>query len=629
MVLAAGNGSRIGGGALPKPLRPIGGVPLIVRVLRTLGEAGIGEVMIVVGHQGDEVRRAIESEPGLPIALHFAVNDRFMGKNGLSLLAASSFVEGECLLAMADHLCSPDLVRKVLCAQIPEGACVLGVDHEIDRCFDLEDATKVRIAQDRVADIGKDLDHYDAIDTGVFRIGPALCEELGRIDREAGDCSLSDGVRALAIKGRFHAFDVGRVRWIDVDTPAAILRAEAMIRVFGDRLCDEPAGPAAPAVDPEAMELFAPTWVRAAKPYNEDHFALAERQGDVLRMMSNESPFAPSPRVLEAIARAASQANLYPTSGKDLKRCLAQREGLEAGSVLLGCGSAELIDIVIRTFVAPGEEVLLSVPTFSMYEARTRTAGGIPVLVPMTDDHELDVPALIHAVTERTKVIFLCTPNNPTGNCIPEPELRRILRLGLPTVIDEAYLWLGSHGSFVHLLGEFPNAIFLRTFSKALGLAGLRLGYAIAHPAVTGLLSRVKIPWNVPSVIVAAAMAVLEDHSEQDARMAELCAAREGLIRDLEALPGVVPLPSEGNFVMLDVSGTSWTADDLVAALLAEGALIRSLAVHHAKGRRFVRITVGTAEQNTSCVAMLGRVLSRPRRTARGPFDLVGRDAGR
>ena len=144
--------------------------------------------------------------------------------------------------------------------------------------------------------------------------------------------------------------------------------------------------------------------------------------------------------MVNAIVQAALGSNLYPSRAGELRAKLAERNGLEADQVLLGAGSAELIDLTIRTFVGPGEEVLISVPTFSMYEARTRTVGGIPVMVPMTVDNCFDVPALIRAITERTKVIFLCTPNNPTGNRIDEAQLRRVLRLGLPTVIDEAYV---------------------------------------------------------------------------------------------------------------------------------------------------------------------------------------------
>ena len=618
IVLAAGTGSRLSEGAdvLPKPLRVVGGVPLVVRVLRTLRSAGIQEAVVITGFQGEAVRTALRAEKGLGLKLSFVDNQHFDKKNGVSLLAASAFVDRECLLTMSDHLYSPELVRRLLAAEVPEGSCALAVDYDIERCFDLDDATKVGVEHGKIKRIGKELESYDALDTGVFRIGPALIAELAAVEASTGDCSLSDGVQALSRRGRFLATDVGDVRWVDVDTPQAMACAEAMLRVFGDTLGDEPGSGQPPIIDPESIEFYAPSWVRAAKPYNEDHFAVADSQTDLLRMMSNESPYTPSPRVINAIVEAATRGNFYPGGAPALRSKLARRDNQIEGSVILGAGSTELIDLVIRTFVGPGEEVLLSVPTFSMYEARTRTVGGIPVLVPMTEDHDHDLSGLIRGVTERTKVIFLCTPNNPTGGRISEADLRRLLRLGLPTVIDEAYHEFSPGESFSRLLEEFPNAIVLRTFSKAFGLAGIRLGYALAHPAVVRLLSRVKVPWNIPGITLAAASAALDDAAEFDARMGELRLAREELTEKLVRIDGLSPVPSEGNFVLIDVSATGQSAERLVESMLKDGVLIRSLSVHHAK-RSYVRVTVGTREQNMRCVAAFERVLgSRSRREA-------------
>jgi histidinol-phosphate aminotransferase len=327
-------------------------------------------------------------------------------------------------------------------------------------------------------------------------------------------------------------------------------------------------------------------------------------------MMSNESPFPPSQRVMQAIVEAASRGNHYPGGSKALGDKITRREGLTSGSVLFGAGSTELIDVIIRTFVGPGEEVLLSVPTFSMYEARTRVTGGIPVLVPMTDDHDHDLGGLIRAVNERTKVIFLCTPNNPTGNRMSREDLRRMLRLGLPTVIDEAYFDFENDGTSTGLLAEFPNAIVLRTFSKAFGLAGMRLGYALAHPVVVRLLSRVKVPWNVPGIVLAAAAAALDDQAEFEARRQELSDGRLELFNCLSLVPGLAPVPGEGNFVLIDVSRTAIPAERLVEQLLEQGILIRSLKVHHA-AKSYVRVTVGTREQNLRCVRAFERVLGR------------------
>ena len=625
-MLAAGLGSRLseGGDVTPKPLRRVAGVALIVRVLRTLEAAGIEHAVVVIGHGGHLIKDVVAEETCLGLEITFVENTDYLKKNGVSVLSAAAFIDRECLLTMSDHLYSPELVRRLLAADMPVGGAALAVDYDIPRCFDLDDATKVGVEHGRIVRIAKELDAYDALDTGVFRIGPSLVAELARVAEHNGDASLSDGVQALSRRGVFAAVDVGEVRWIDVDTQPALERAEAMLRVFGEDLGDEPGSGEASIIDPEAIETFAPSWVRAAKPYDEHHFAVAEKEG-AARMMSNESPFPPSPRVMQAIIDAASRGNHYPGGSKSLCDKISRREGLASGSVLFGAGSTELIDVVIRTFVGPGEEVLLSVPTFSMYEARTRVSGGIPVLVPMTDAHEHDLNGLIRAVNERTKVLFLCSPNNPTGNRMSREDLRRMLRLGLPTVIDEAYFDFETDGSSTSLLAEFPNAIVLRTFSKAFGLAGMRLGYALAHPVVIRLLSRVKVPWNVSGIVLAAAAAALDDQAEFEARREELSSGRVELFNALSLVPGLAPVPGEGNFVLIDVSRTGQSAERLVELLLEQGVLIRSLTVHHA-ARSYVRVTVGMREQNLRCVRAFERVLGRgtrrePLALAVGPSD--------
>jgi histidinol-phosphate aminotransferase len=200
-----------------------------------------------------------------------------------------------------------------------------------------------------------------------------------------------------------------------------------------------------------------------------------------------------------------------------------------------------------------------------------------------------------------------------------------MLGLGLPTVIDEAYFDFENDGSAVGLIAEYPNAMILRTFSKAFGLAGLRLGYALAHPTVIRLLSRVKVPWNVPSVVLAAAGAALDDQAEFEARRAELSSGRIELFRALSLVPGLSPVEGEGNFVLIDVSRTGQSAERLVEQMLEQGVLIRSLTVHHA-ARSYVRVTVGTQEQNKRCVRAFERVLGRGARReanvlAAGPSD--------
>lgn len=240
IVLAAGTGSRLVSGEIePKPLKPVAGVPLLVRILRTLSAEGIREVVIVTGYKQDLIRRALDannSDHALDLDITFVTNERFDKKNGVSLLAARDYVAPSTLLTMADHLYAPAIVRRLNALALPDEAAALGVDYDIPRCFDLDDATKVRVERGLIVDIGKEIPKYDALDTGVFRIGPSLIASLDRVYNERGDCSLSEGVRALADRGLFAACDVGDARWVDVDTPAALVEAERMLALYGDGL---------------------------------------------------------------------------------------------------------------------------------------------------------------------------------------------------------------------------------------------------------------------------------------------------------------------------------------------------------------------------------------------------------
>jgi 1L-myo-inositol 1-phosphate cytidylyltransferase len=235
VILAAGLGSRLADGSpVPKPLREVAGVSLIVRIIRALEKGGIREIAIVIGYLGDELRKGL-SESEHRAKLSFFPNDEYEKPNGTSLLKARDFVTGPTLLLMSDHLWSPQLLKSVASYPIAERESVLGVDHRIDACFDLDDATKVQVQGDRIVRIGKELDEYNALDTGLFLITPALIEALDAVNGPEG-CSLSQGVAALAKDGRMKAADVGNANWIDVDTPEAHTEAERLIAEFGDDL---------------------------------------------------------------------------------------------------------------------------------------------------------------------------------------------------------------------------------------------------------------------------------------------------------------------------------------------------------------------------------------------------------
>jgi histidinol-phosphate aminotransferase len=350
-------------------------------------------------------------------------------------------------------------------------------------------------------------------------------------------------------------------------------------------------------------------WVRESQSYSDRHLDFAWQHPGLLRMMSNENPLPPPESVLKAIEQVARMGNLYPDTGLALRQKLGKAAGLTAENVILGNGSTDVLDFVLHTFVAPGEEVVISVPTFPMYETRTRVNGGVPVLVPMTPDYRWDIEGILDAVSNKIKLIFLCSPNNPTGNTIPEVDLRRMLNLGVPTVLDEAYYDLETEPkSYASLIREYPNLIITRTFSKAFGLAGLRVGYALASEEAIGYLSRMKTPWNVSLIALAAALAAVEDEEDQARKRQAILEGRRYLIEELAKIPGLKPFHSEGNFVLVDAAGSGLTAKKIADALLDQGIFIRSMVVHHL-GPSFVRVTVGTPEQNRRCVQAFRRLV--------------------
>lgn len=235
LILAAGFGSRLSDGRpVPKPLREVAELPLIVRIIRGLEKGGVREIGIVIGYLGDDLMSGLLDYEHRA-KLSFFINDEYEKPNGTSLLKARDFVTGPTLLLMSDHLWSPDLLSAVGSCPVGEQQSALGVDYRIDACFDLDDATKVQVQDGRIVRIGKQLKDYNALDTGLFLITPALIEALDAVNGREG-CSLSEGVAALASKGRMRGVDVGDATWIDVDTPEAHAEAERLISALGEEL---------------------------------------------------------------------------------------------------------------------------------------------------------------------------------------------------------------------------------------------------------------------------------------------------------------------------------------------------------------------------------------------------------
>jgi choline kinase len=231
IILAAGRGQRLNGHEVPKPLAHVGGMPLLRRTLRALAQNGVNDVAIVIGYRGGEIRAAFPAgEEGQ--RLTWIENPEWEKPNGVSVLAARSFLKGRSFLLMSDHVFCPDVLAPLTRLDRRADGSILVVDPDIPRCFDLADATKVRRNGDLIVDIGKGIEEYDAIDTGIFVISPALMDELAALEAP----SLSDGVRGLCRRGLMRAHDIGGRLWQDVDTPETKHHTEWLLRAYGPEL---------------------------------------------------------------------------------------------------------------------------------------------------------------------------------------------------------------------------------------------------------------------------------------------------------------------------------------------------------------------------------------------------------
>jgi choline kinase len=233
LILAAGNGTRMRplSAGLPKPLVEFRGRPILEHVILRAQEAGVEEFVIVVGYRGDLIRRSLESQWNGGASLTFVENRDYHKHNGISALKARNALEGNFLLLMADHLFEPETARKLLQQRLAPREVILAVDPKVDRIFDIDDATKVLRAGDRIVDIGKEIVDYDALDTGMFLCSPALFDDLESASKD-GNCSLSDGMLRLADEGRLRAMEIGDAQWHDVDTPEALAYADAESLVY-------------------------------------------------------------------------------------------------------------------------------------------------------------------------------------------------------------------------------------------------------------------------------------------------------------------------------------------------------------------------------------------------------------
>jgi histidinol-phosphate aminotransferase len=346
-----------------------------------------------------------------------------------------------------------------------------------------------------------------------------------------------------------------------------------------------------------------------ARPYDATHHDFAWQHRELHRMMSNECPLPPPPVVVEAVMDALRDGNLYPNTAWELRDALAERNGVPAASVMLGNGSTEVIDVVVRALIEEGDEAVIQVPTYAYFETQVRLQGGTPVLVPLRPDHGFDVGAMLASINDRTKLLMLCSPNNPTGNSISRADLERLLGAGLPVVVDQAYVECGYGEAFATLVERHPNLMIAHTMSKAYGLAALRVGYLVADPRFIDLLLRVRIPFSIGLLSARGCLAAVRDPDMLEERRTYISTERERLFEALRAMPALTPFESQGNFILIDVSRTGRTSTAIADFCKREGLVLLRAVTAHGLGDGHIRVTVGRRDENDLFLALIRRAV--------------------
>ena len=361
---------------------------------------------------------------------------------------------------------------------------------------------------------------------------------------------------------------------------------------------------------------LAPSNIHAIAPYQPGKpiTELAREMGlapeSIIKLASNENPLGVSPKAYEAMQDALLDIARYPDGNSfALRDCVCRKFGVAPGQLVFGNGSNDILELAARAFLAPGTEAVYSQHAFAVYALVTQATGAQGVVVPARDfGHDLE--AMLAVITDKTRIVFIANPNNPTGTLLGKAELRAFLAKvpsSVLVVLDEAYdeyLSAEYKSEAIGWLAEFDNLLISRTLSKAYGLAGLRVGFGLASTAIADLMNRVRQPFNVNSVAQAAAVAALEDEAFVERSRALNQAGMVQITRGLEQL-GLSYIPSYGNFVSFKVNG----AGAVYQQLLQNGVIVRPVAAYEMPD--YLRVSIGLFEENARFLQVLAEILNK------------------
>ncbi len=330
---------------------------------------------------------------------------------------------------------------------------------------------------------------------------------------------------------------------------------------------------------------------------------LAEKAGippeKIIKLNGNENPFGASPKVAEAVARGPF--HIYPDPlQRAVRKGLAEYAEVDFDQVIAGAGADELIDLLFRLFIEPGDSIIDCEPTFGMYSFGARVSAAKIVMVPRDEAFDVDTDAVLRVIDQKTKLIFISSPNNPTGNYVRQWQIETLLETGLPVVVDEAYYEFSGE-TVAGEVGKHENLVVLRTMSKWAGLAGLRVGYGIMSPMLVRHIIDIKPPYSVSSAAEAAVIASLEDKDTLLGRVDEIVHERERTMKLLADIDGISPWPSGANFILCQFE--PGRASEVDGGLASRGIFVRRF--NGARLEDFIRFSVGTPDQTDAVIEAL------------------------
>jgi histidinol-phosphate aminotransferase len=339
------------------------------------------------------------------------------------------------------------------------------------------------------------------------------------------------------------------------------------------------------------------------------------KKEDIIKLGSNENPWGPSKKAISLVEKELNSINRYPESDLgQLKESIASYSGVDVSEVIIGGdGADEIIDVLAKTFIEPEDEFIVPIPSYMYYEFLFRPYGAFPVYAKWNlENNTLDVDSVISAISEKTKMIFLCTPNNPTGALIQQEDIIKVLEASQDTdiivVIDEAYFEYSGVNN-INLIKEYSNAFIMRTMSKVLGLAGMRIGYGLGNPQMIEFMHRIKPVFSLTRLSYFAAISTLKDKEFIEESIKKGIESREFLFNELSKIQSLNVLKSYSNYILIGIKEIGITAKEFSRELLKNGVIVRDCTSFKGLDEYWIRVSIGTIEEDEKFIKIINKTL--------------------